>query len=87
MDYKKVKQADGAIKRREKMLKILAAVLAGTVLVQVITICKLFSYNNKYRDLYNESLETQLELHGTINRLKGTTQDSSQNAVSESTER
>ncbi len=67
MDYKKIRKEN--INRSEKFYICIAAVLAAIIVVQCFTIAVLHSLNRKYKNMYDESPETRLEMQKTINNL------------------
>lgn len=80
MDYKKIRQESDIIKRREKLFICIAAVLVCIIAVQCVTIAVQHGINRKYKNIYDEALETQLNMQEAINKLQdaqGSAEDSS----------
>lgn len=70
MDYKQYKGEYSTQGRKGKNLAIITALLACIIAVECIVIGALWYSNNSYKTMYDEALETQLNMQKEINTLR-----------------
>lgn len=83
MDFKKIREEDGAIKRRERLYILIAVVLSCIVLAQCVTIAVQHGMNSRYQSMYNEALKTKLDMQKAINDMQSAENDTPDSVTTE----
>lgn len=70
MDYRQYKGGYNAQRQKNNNLAIITALLACIIAVECIVIGVLWYSNNTYKTMYDEALETHLNMQKEINTLR-----------------